>query len=299
MAQPTVPLANSPAAPAQPLASAAPAAPQVLSAGDVALYKEIMAAHRAGEFTKATRLMAQISDPVLMGYAEAQRFLAAEPKNVTATSLVSWLEQYRDLAVADRIYRMAVARSTRTVRRHRKTITIAVVTNIPPPAGVGSRTGGYEDQELPEPLPSSDVARAVMPGVLAAIKAGQPDEALVLMEQIQASIPVRDAAILAHRIAASYRAEMRDADALRLATSVSDPGVPQLMWDAGFAAYRLGQWQDAIAQLEKLAETTAAQNSLRAQGAFWAARAYMQMGDPLKVVTLLNFAAERSPASTA
>ncbi|HSS13118.1 MAG TPA: lytic transglycosylase domain-containing protein, partial [Rhizomicrobium sp.] len=88
----------------------------------------------------------------------------------------------------------------------------------------------------------------------------------------------------------------RDADAYRLAISISDPTVPQLMWDAGFAAYRLGDWANAEAWLEKLSETISAQNSLRAQGAFWAARAHMQSGDPLKVVTLLNFAAEKEPS---
>src|SRR3569623_2418081 len=68
------------------------------------------------------------------------------------------------------------------------------------------------------------------------------------------------------------------------------------MWDAGFAAYRLGDWANAEAQLEKLAETPAAQNSPRAQCACWAARAHMQSGDALKVVTLLNFAAEKEPS---
>ena len=101
---------------------------------------------------------------------------------------------------------------------------------------------------------------------------------------------------MAHRIASSYRAEGRDADAYKLAMSVSDQSVPQLMWDAGFAAYRLGDWANAEAQLEKLAEAPEAQNSLRAQGAFWAARAHMQSGDPLKVVTLLNFAAGKEPS---
>ena len=65
--------------------------------------------------------------------------------------------------------------------------------------------------------------------------------------------------MLAHRIASSYRAEGRDADAYQLATSVTDPNalqnVPQLMWDAGFAAYRLGDWVNATAWLERLAET--------------------------------------------
>ncbi|HWA68930.1 MAG TPA: lytic transglycosylase domain-containing protein [Rhizomicrobium sp.] len=287
----------SPQSPAPQAPSINPAfAPQVLSADDVALYRQVMAAERAGHDSKAHALFAKISDTTLEGYAEAQHFLSASPKSLTAAPLVGWLQQYRELPVAERIYRLAVAHSTRKVRHHHKTITIAVVTNIPTPSGVGSRTGGYEDQELPEPSPSSDAARGVMPGILAAIKAGQPDQALALMQSVQAGCSTYDNAVLAHRIAASYRAEGRDSDAYRLASSVSDPGVPQLLWDAGFAAYRLGDWANARTLLEKLAETPAAQNSQRAQAAFWAARAHMQSGDPQKVVTLLNFAAEKEPS---
>ncbi len=277
-------------------ASAAPAAPQILSADDVALYKQIMQAERSGQSARAKTLFAKVSDTSLQGYAEAEHFLSAPSKSVNAQELVDWLTQYRDLAVAEKIYRLAVQHSTKKVRHHHKTILVAVVTNIPAPSGVGRRTGGYEDQELPEPAPSSDAARGVTSGILAAIKAGQPDQALALMQSVQASAPGADNAVMAHRIAASYRAEGRDADAYRLAISVFDPAVPQLMWDAGFAAYRLSDWANAEAQLEKLAETPAAQNSLRAQAAFWAARAHMQSGDPLKVVTLLNFAAQKEPS---
>ena len=270
------------------------ASPQVLSAEDVALYKDIFAAERKGDSARASKLSAKLSDASLMPYAEAERFLAA--KRVTVKPLVEWLAQNRELAVADRVYRLAVAHSTKKVRHRRKIITVAVVTNIPAPIGVGKRTGGYEDLELPEPVPTSDAARGVTQAILAAIKAGQPDQALALMQQAQPNSPNSDIAVMAHRIAASYRAEGRDADAYRLAISVSDQSVPQLLWDAGFAAYRLGDWANAKTWLEKLAETENAQNSLRAQGAFWAARAHMQSGDPQKVVTLLNFAAEKEPS---
>jgi soluble lytic murein transglycosylase len=295
VAQPAV-SPNLPAATLAPAATATVAAPQILSPDDVALYKEIMAAERDGQYAKAKTLFAKVSDTSLAGYVEAQHFVSASPKSLTAQELVDWLTQYRDLAVADRIYRLAVAHSTRKERHHHKTILVAVVTNIPVPSGVGRRTGGYEDLELPEPMPASDAAKGVMPGILAAIKAGQPDQALALMQSVQATCTPADNAVMAHRIASSYRAEGRDADAYKLAISVSDPSVPQLMWDAGFAAYRQSDWANAEAQLEKLAETPAAQNSLRAQGAFWAARAHMQSGDPLKVVTLLNFAAGKEPS---
>ncbi|MBA2587252.1 MAG: lytic transglycosylase domain-containing protein [Alphaproteobacteria bacterium] len=282
--------------PPAPAPVSGPAAPAILSPDDVALYKEIMAAERDAKYVRAKSLTAKLTDTSLLGYVEAQHFLSASPKSVTIEALVAWLTQYRELPVADRIYRLAVAHSTRKIRRHRKTITVAVVTNIPAPVGVGRRTGGYEDQELPEPVPAADTARAVMPGILAAIKAGNPDEALTLMQSVQAGATPSDAAVMAHRIAASYRAEGRDADAYKLATSVPTGGMPQLQWDAGFAAYRLGDWANAEAYLEELAENADGQPSLRAQGAFWAARAHMQSGDPLKVVTLLNFAAGKEPS---
>jgi soluble lytic murein transglycosylase-like protein len=58
----------------------------------------------------------------------------------------------------------------------------------------------------------------------------------------------------------------------------------------------MGHWADAEAQLEALAQNNAAQNSMRAQGAYWAARAHMQSGDPVKVITLLEFAARQNPS---
>lgn len=298
LAQPAVPMTPvpSPSTPAPPAIVAQSVTPSVLSNADVVLYKKVMAAERAGEFARASGLMGQISDPLLEGYAQAQRFLAA--KKNTAAPLVAWLKEYRELAVADRIYRLAVAHATRKVRRHHKTITIAVVTNIPVPAGVGSRTGGYEDAELPERTPASDTARAVLPQILADIKAGQPDAGLALLQQLQTAGTASsdDVAILSHRLAASYLAEGNNPMAYQLASSIASPLVPQLLWEAGFAAYRMGDFANAELKLEALGENSAAQNTLRAQGAFWAARAHMQSGDPIKVVTLLQFAARQEPS---
>jgi soluble lytic murein transglycosylase-like protein len=119
---------------------------------------------------------------------------------------------------------------------------------------------------------------------------------LARLDGVRATATPNDIAILSHRIAASYLAEGRNSDAYALASSVSDPGVPQLLWDAGFAAYRMGQWDNAIASLEALAQNAAAQNTLRAQGAFWSARAHMRTGDPARVITLLAFAAKQNPS---
>ena len=289
-----------PANPLRPVVTL-PATPsvksQVLSPGDVALYREIFTAARNGETFKANKLLAKVSDPILEGYVSAAELLSA--RHVTIEELVDWLGQHRDLSVADRVYRLAVAHSTKKVRKHHKTITVAVVTNIPAPSTVPRRTGGFEDQELPEPTPSGSAARAILGPVLADIKAGQPDAAAVLLQGLQSSGAgsPEDIAILSHRIAASYLAEGMDAQAFQLASSIANTNpAPQLDWDAGFSAYRLGHWGDAAMHLERLAQNGGVQGKLRAQAAFWAARAHMQAGEPQRVVGLLAAAAKEEPS---
>lgn len=268
--------------------------PQILSPADVALYRQIFSAERSGEITKANKLLAKVSDPVLQGYAEAARLVAA--KRATIGELTAWLAKYRDHAVADKVYRLAVGRSTKKVRKHRKTIVVAVVTNIPAPIAVPRRTGGFEDQERPEPSPSGEVGRSILSRVLTNIKAGQPDAALGLLQGIQNTATPEDVAILSHRIAASYLAEGMDTQAFQLATGVANTGpAPQLEWDAGFSAYRLGRWADASLHLEKLAQNARVQGTMRSQAAFWAARARMQQGDTQRVVGLLSAAAKEQP----
>ena len=95
----------------------------------------------AGRLSRARTLVARASDPGLQGYVEAAALLAA--KHPTRDALVEWLTQYRDLSVADRIYRLAVAHSTKSIRQHHKTITVAVVTNIP-----GAGFGGPPHRRL-------------------------------------------------------------------------------------------------------------------------------------------------------
>ncbi|HEX3756623.1 MAG TPA: hypothetical protein VHV26_16255, partial [Rhizomicrobium sp.] len=63
-AQPAVPETPvpSPSTPAPAAAVAQSVTPHVLSDSDVALYRKIMAAERAGETTRAKVLLAQVSD---------------------------------------------------------------------------------------------------------------------------------------------------------------------------------------------------------------------------------------------
>jgi soluble lytic murein transglycosylase len=272
----------------------------VLSTADAERYREIFADERAGHFDKAVALMGEVSDPSLKGYALAEHYLSHHSKTSLA-ELIDWLHDYRELAVADRIYRLAVKRSTKKVRRHHHTTLVAVVTNIPAPAGMPhARGGGYEDVSLPDPPLSTDAARAASAQINAAIKADQPDQAMAILQPLidAGTIPSSDAARLSQHIAASYFTEGMDQKAYDLASRAAATdrrSAPMLDWNAGLAAFRLGMFHDSALYFETLAQVGSVPNTVRAAAAFWAARAHARAGEPAKVVTLLTVAAREEP----
>ena len=273
---------------------------RVLSDIDVRLYRDVMADEHAGRFRDAQADFDRLNDTSLKGYALAEHYLSRRAKRVPVTQLVAWLRDYSELPVAERVYRLAVKRSTKRVRRHHHTVLVAVVTNIPVPAPPSHRRGGgYEDVELPDPPLMSEPARAALPSIEQYIRTDQPDMAHAqLTTAVLQNAPAVDIARLAHRIAASYLAEGMDDKAYALADNIADPekrSVPMLYWDAGLAAYRLGKFDDAATHFEALANKGSVPNWTRSAAAFWAARSYLQTGNPQKVVTLLELAAKSQP----
>jgi soluble lytic murein transglycosylase len=276
---------------------------QALSAADAERYREIFADERAGRFDKAQARFAELSDTSLKGYVLAEHLLSPHAK-APVTELVSWLDSYRELPIAERIYRLAVKRSTKKVKRkHHKTILMAVVTNIPAPAGLPRmRGGGYEEFGIADPPLSSAQARAANEQMTGLIKADNPDAAMALVQPLidGGQVPESDIARLTQRVAQSYFTEGMDDRVLDIATRAADvPGAraaaPLLDWNAGLAAFRLGKYDEAAKHFEILAQVGSIQNGVRAGAAFWAARAHVRAGDPSRVITLLSAAAREKP----
>jgi soluble lytic murein transglycosylase-like protein len=66
-------------------------------------------------------------------------------------------------------------------------------------------------------------------------------------------------------------------------------------WIAGLAAYRLGRYADAMVSFETLAANPAEDDSIRAAGGVWAAKAARAAGIPDRAAPLLKIAAEAAP----
>jgi peptidoglycan lytic transglycosylase len=265
--------------------------PRVLSSSDVRLYREIFADEEAGRFVDAKALVADLSDRSLVGYVEAERFLSPKAKHVTAKQLEAWLVDHDNLPVAVRVREFAEKKNAKN-RRHRVAIESLPV--------VHHRGGGYEDYDVPQTPLASDVARAAQIQIEASIHAGQPAQAEATLDTlINGGVASgSDIAKLSQRVTASYMAEGQDDAAVRVASAVDGPEravQPLLDWDQGLANYRLGKYAESAQSFETLAQNGSVPSYTRSAAAFWAARAHMQAGDPLRVVTLLTAATREQP----
>jgi soluble lytic murein transglycosylase-like protein len=266
--------------------------PRILSSEDVRLYREIIKDEREGHFADAKEDVTKLNDRCLIGYVEAEHLLSPHSKRTPVVQLAAWLDEYNDLPIADRVRALAEKRNNEKRNRHHRV-------EIASPEYVKRRGGGYEDTDIPDPVMVSDASRTAQPQIAAFVKADQPAQAEdVLKTVLSANVDESDIAHLTRRVSASYLAEGMDADAYRVATAVtrSDYNIaPLLDWDAGLAAYRLGKFQDSAAHFEELAQAGSVPNYTRSAAAFWAARAHIQAGEPLRVVTLLTAAAREEP----
>jgi soluble lytic murein transglycosylase-like protein len=283
------------------LAGIAHADVTVLSPDDVRRYREIFADERSGDFSAAQALVAGLSDHSLVGYAQAEHYLSPHSKKATVEELVDWLNEYKELPVADRIYDLAIERARKPVRRHHRIIGYKVTALIPTPAPAPrARGGGYEDGYVPDPPMSSDAARTAQIQIEADIHASQPALADGVLQALVAAntAPGADTARLSQRVAASYLAEGQDFNAFDVASRPSGfdrVSAPLLDWDAGFAAYRMGKCDIAARHFETLAQVGSIPNYVRSQAYFWAARAHLADNDPLPVISLLTAAAREQP----
>lgn len=86
--------------------------PHPLSDEDAARYRDIFRLQAANNWTEADRLIAGLSDRLLMAPVQAQRYLSPRYR-ATYAELREWLETYADAPDAARLYALALKRHTR------------------------------------------------------------------------------------------------------------------------------------------------------------------------------------------
>ena len=286
--------------PAAEFAKGAPM-PGQLNAADIAAYQEIFALQEAGNLAAADVLIDGLYNRILMGHVQFQRYMHPTAYRSKFSELAHWLEHYRDLPGAERIYNLAL--------RRKPSSAAAPLAPTRPHTNGASNLGG--DANRPEiarvptyrsPMaPSSSDARKVREAfahVRAHLRVLDVDHAFGDLQNgvsINSRMDDIERDLVAAMIATGYFQTGRDAEALEMANGISDEAIryaPTVNWIAGLAAWNLGDYGQALARFERYAVAVGLDSDEKSAAAFWAARASLAAHHPEDVIGWLQRAAQ-------
>lgn len=266
--------------------------PKILADEDIALYRRIFDLQVGGDWKTADKLIAKLSDRVLLGHVMAQRYLHPTKYRSKYVELKDWLAEYGDHPDARRLYKLALTRRPKNWKYPTK------------PTAAG---GGL--------IPLIGEARKQLQPPRKRLSSEQRRRANTLYRQIRGSL--RSGWTLAAKriiqsaevkklfgsftydraqamLGARYFRDGRDEWALvwaERAAKRSGKYLPEAHWTAGLAAWHLGKREKAGEHFRAVAESPNSSAWMRSAGAFWAARSYLVGGNPSEVNGLLGTAA--------
>lgn len=262
---------------------------QLLSTQDIQLYKDIYALQEDGKWQAADKLIKQLSDPILLGHVQFQRYMHPNKYRSSFRELSNWMGSYADLPGAKRIYRLARKRQggARTPK-----------SPVPLVAGNGNGTGTPKAAKPRDRRKKSDRAalkrfNSRFAREIRRNNSGRAEKRLWAFEarEIFTSEEFIDGLT---DLSENYFFNGDDEKAVALATlavELSSSHLTQANWIAGISAWRAGSCKIAITHFTNLAENEVNYPMIQSAGAFWAARSHLACKQPEKVDGLLRLAA--------
>jgi soluble lytic murein transglycosylase-like protein len=261
--------------------------PGPLSAHDAARYSHILSLQASGQWAAADREVDALEDRLLVGHMLANRYLDSRGYRPSYSELVAWLDRYGDLPMADRVRARAL--------RARP----AGAPPPPQPEPVSLNDFGLPGDrgDLAEGGTPRKTVGDVAPRIAAALRSDKLDlaERLLTDPKVGGRLSHAARAIAAADVANYAYIAGQDQRAFRIARmALADGGeaAPLARWTAGLAAWRLNRKAEAGQQFEALSEDPDIDAWTASAAAFWAARSYLQAGNPKKVTPLLARAAD-------
>ncbi len=261
---------------------------KVLSDSDAALYREVFDLQEQGKWKAADAKIAAVSDEILMGYVQHQRYMHPTAYRSKYSELKRWLAYYADHPEADKIYSLARKRrpsgagypARPTPRKWRS----AANKELHP-----TLQAEYENTSAPRLRQIEGRVRFL----------SNKNRALDALKEIKrhhnrGTITERQYDRMRSWIAASlyYQGYVETAKELSVsATRNGDTGV-LAYWIAGLIAYREGDIATAYNYFSAMAAVPYQEDSLRAASGYWAARTALAAGEPAGVASNLEIAAE-------
>lgn len=290
-AQETASLAVPPAQASGLTTEPAAGLPAILSEGDVVLYRRVFAAQRLGDWAMADKLASALTDRRLMGYVQAERYLA-KGYRTSWPELEAWLVAYPDLPQAERIRSLAANRRPDGAKLPR-------IKSVTPFRGNGDEDATLANKPYRPNLQgeAGHAWRTASAAINSALRAGKVDQARHIAEGLSSVEAADPAAADQLRAAVALRLFLRGDDAGTLAmargTIRSAKFVPDGAWIAGLASWRSGRKSDAAPYFEAVAVSGYASLWTRSAGAYWAARSHLVGKRFEKFVDWMEHAAEQ------
>ncbi|MEO1252385.1 MAG: lytic transglycosylase domain-containing protein [Pseudomonadota bacterium] len=259
----------------------------VLSPEDAALYTEIFDLQEQGQWKAADEKIAAVSDPILMGYVDYQRFMHPTAYRSTFNELKRWMAYYADHPEADKIHRLA--------RKRRPSNAANPVRPVP-------RKWRSDPEKDLHPALEADYERTSGPR-LRQIEGrvrylSNRARALDALKEIdrhekRGVITGRQYDRMRSWIAASLYYQGYVDTSKEIANSASRNGDTGVLayWISGLIAYREGDVEKAHEHFSAMAAVPHQEDSLRAGAGFWAARTALAAGAADAIAVNLEIAA--------
>ena len=249
-------------------------------------WPEVFSAIRGGRWAEAQAGINALPQNILTPVAKAELYTAKGSPVVSLQQIQSLLAEAPDLPQASQLARMAIARGA---------VQTPYYIAERPSAWLGNSPTRYKAKPITGE-PAADQLRAQLDPL---IKADDAMNAELALMQAAPLISYDARAEAGQRVAWSYYAIGRDADARRVADAyrlgATGEWASQSAWVAGLAAWRVNDCDSASREFKEVA-STAVQRELSAAGFYWAARAEQACRSPSLVTPLLKQAAS-SPES--
>lgn len=259
------------------------ASPALLTEHDTRLYKKIFRLQEQGHWQKADKLIAQLQDSLLLGHVQFQRYMHPNKYRSSYTELRDWLKAYNDHPGAARVYRLALRRKPSNYRNPLK----GRAAEIPADLKLDSDAQAKIATASIKQNGFSRSERRMLKHIQAQTKQGYVTVAWQYLRQHRDnfSVPAYIKA-LAYISNGYYRYQKYSQTVavgeamLSLPQTNDSHSASTVAWWSGLAAWRLKQYQQAAKLFAHAYENESQDFWLKSAAAFWAGRAYAEIGNP-------------------
>lgn len=267
---------------------AALALPDILSAPDAELYRDIFRLQEKGLWAAADRRIRRIKDRLLMGHVEAQRYMHPTHYRARYSELAGWLKKYADHPDAARIYGLAMRRKPASAKAPQAPRARFMVSS-------DNIEVESDESERPVRVVRKD-ERSILRRVSGMVRREQMSQAEKYLAQgsVQRALGRQGVDRAQALVAAGWFRRGDNARAYKIAAAAANrsaAAAPRAMWWAGLAAFRLGKFEQSITHFHELSLAAGLSGRDIAAAAFWAGRAALRGGHPERVGTYLDRAA--------